>query len=54
MECHVNNRFASAAPCETICGKRKGDDQDWLLGFEVSGGPTKVMKYAINLLGQMG
>ena len=34
------------------CGKRKGDDQDWLMGFEGSGGPRKVMKHAINLLGK--
>ena len=34
------------------CGKRKGDDLDWLLGFEGSGRPGKVMKYAFNLLGK--
>jgi len=34
-----------------FCGKRKGDDQDWLLGFEGAGG-GRVMKYAITLLGK--
>ena len=36
----------------SFCGKRKGDDQDWLLGFEGSGVTGKVMKYAITLLGK--
>lgn len=36
--------------CKT-CGKRKGDAEDWLLGFEGSGKPGRVMKYTINLLG---
>jgi len=36
----------------SFCGKRKGDDQNWLLGFEGSGGPGKVMKYTITLLGK--
>jgi hypothetical protein len=35
-----------------VCGKWKGDEQDWLLGFEGSGGPGKVMKYTITLLGK--
>ena len=33
------------------CGKRKGDDQGWLLGFE-GAGAGRVMKYAITLLGK--
>jgi hypothetical protein len=36
----------------SFCGKRKGDDQDWLLGFEGSGGAWKVMQYTITLLGK--
>lgn len=36
----------------SFCGKRKGDDPDWLLGFEGSGRGGKVMKYTITLLGK--
>ena len=34
--------------CKT-CGKKKGDDDAWLLAFEGSGKPGRVMKYTINL-----
>ncbi len=37
--------------CKT-CGKQKGDAKGWLLGFEGSGKPARVMKYTINLLGK--
>jgi hypothetical protein len=34
-----------------FCGRRKGDSEDWLLGFEGTGA-GKVMKYVITLLGK--
>ncbi len=36
----------------SFCGKRKGDANDWLLGFEGSKQKSLVMKYTITLLGK--
>lgn len=36
----------------SFCGKRKGDADDWLLGFEGSKEKSVVMKYTITLLGK--
>ena len=32
------------------CGKSRGDAKNWLLAFEGTGRPGKVMKYTITLL----
>jgi len=40
--------FTAEFFCKT-CGKRKGDAEGWLLGFEGSGKPGGVMKYTFNL-----
>jgi len=36
----------------SFCGKRKGDAEEWLLGFEGRKEKSVVMKYAISLLGK--
>jgi hypothetical protein len=36
----------------SCCGKRKGDAQGWLLGFEGAKEKSVAMKYAITLLGK--
>jgi hypothetical protein len=35
-----------------LCGKRKGDAEDWLLGFEGTREAGTVMKYTVTLLGK--
>jgi len=35
-----------------LCGKRKGNAEDWLMGFEGTRGAGIVMKYTITLLGK--
>ena len=35
-----------------VCGKRKGESENWVLGFEGTRQGSRVMKYTISFLGK--